>query len=114
MTTINVGFSDGLKKISQWDWPLNKDDGTVKVINTDEKFQVTLEAVYFQPKEIEVKVIGDQLAIRCSREAKDGQIGEIKREISRTYNLPPDVEIPTLKSSLTTKGHLIITANKKK
>lgn len=54
MTTINVNPSDSLKKINQWDWPLNKDDGMVKVVNTDEKFEVALEAVYFQPKEIEV------------------------------------------------------------
>ncbi|CAG9531249.1 unnamed protein product [Cercopithifilaria johnstoni] len=114
MTTINVSLSDSLKKINQWDWPLNKDDGVVKVINTDEKFEVTLEAVYFQPKEIEVKVIGDQLVVRCLREPKEGQFGEIRREISRSYNLPSDVEIKTLKSRLTTKGHLVITADKKK
>lgn len=54
MTTINVNRSDSLKKIDQWDWPLNKNDGKVQVINTDEKFEVVLEAVYFQPKEIEV------------------------------------------------------------
>uniref|UniRef100_A0A8R1TPE2 SHSP domain-containing protein n=1 Tax=Onchocerca volvulus TaxID=6282 RepID=A0A8R1TPE2_ONCVO len=114
MTTINVNRSESLKKIKQWDWPLNKDDGTVNVINTDDKFEVDLEAVYFQPKEIEVKVIGEHLVVRCLRESKEGKIGEVKREISRSYNLPPDVDVPTLKSTLTAKGHLIITADKKK
>uniref|UniRef100_A0A0R3RN51 SHSP domain-containing protein n=1 Tax=Elaeophora elaphi TaxID=1147741 RepID=A0A0R3RN51_9BILA len=116
MTTINVDISDGLKTIDQWDWPLNKDDGMVKVVNTDDKFEVVLEAVYFQAKDIEVKVIGDQLVVRCLREPKDGhgQFGEMRREISRSYSLPPDVEIQTLKSKLTTKGHLVITADKKK
>ncbi|VDK85148.1 unnamed protein product [Litomosoides sigmodontis] len=114
MTTVNVNLPDSLKKINQWDWPLNKNDGMVQVVNTDEKFEAVLEAVYFQPKEIEVKVIGDQLVVRCLREPKEGQFGEIRREISRSYNLPPDVETKTLKSRLTTKGHLVITAAKKK
>ncbi|MCP9265304.1 Heat shock protein Hsp-12.2 [Dirofilaria immitis] len=114
MTTISVNRSESLKKTNQWDWPLNKDDGTVNVINTDQKFEVDLEAVYFEPKEIEVKVIDDHLVVRCMRESKGGKFGEIKREISRSYKLPSDVDIPTLKSTLTTKGHLIITADKKK
>lgn len=54
MTTINVEISDNLKRIDQWDWPLNKNDGKVKVVNTAEKFEVVLEAVYFQPNDIEV------------------------------------------------------------
>lgn len=57
MTNIEIGLSGSLKKIDQWDWPLNKEDGVAKVTDTDEKFEVTLEAVYFQPKEIEVLLI---------------------------------------------------------
>lgn len=41
--------------VEQWDWPLNRGGGIVQVINTDDKFEVTLEAVAFTPKEIEVK-----------------------------------------------------------
>uniref|UniRef100_A0A1I7VJN8 SHSP domain-containing protein n=1 Tax=Loa loa TaxID=7209 RepID=A0A1I7VJN8_LOALO len=112
MTEINVSLPDRSKKINQWDWPLNKDDGKVKVVNTKEKFEVVLEAVYFQPKEIEVKVIDDHLVVHCLRDPKDGS--DIKREIGRSYNLPSDVDIQTLKSKLTSKGHLVITADKKK
>ncbi|OZC08281.1 hypothetical protein X798_04632 [Onchocerca flexuosa] len=61
-----------------------------------------------------VKVIGDHLNVRCLRESKEGKIGETKREINRSYKLPSDVDVPTLKSTLTAKGHLIITADKKK
>ncbi|EJW78285.1 small heat shock protein [Wuchereria bancrofti] len=114
MKAVNVEISDNLKKIDQWDWPLNKNDGKVKVVNTAQKFEVVLEAVYFQPKDIEVKVIGDQLVVRCFREPKEGEIGEIRREISRSYNLPSDIEVKTVKSRFTTKGHLVITADKKK
>ncbi len=38
----------------QWDWPLQHNDGIVKVIHTKDKFQIELEAQYFTPNEIEV------------------------------------------------------------
>lgn len=59
-------------------------------------------------------MIGEQLVVRCLHEARSDQFGEIKREINRTYNLPPDVDVKTLKSNLTARGHLVITADKKK
>ncbi|VDO83138.1 unnamed protein product, partial [Onchocerca flexuosa] len=61
-----------------------------------------------------VKVTGDHLVVRCTRELKEGRFGETKREINRSYKLPSDIDVRTLKSTLTAKGHLIITAEKKK
>lgn len=41
-------------KTEQWDWPLQHNDGVVRVTNTSDKFEVALDAQYFTPKEIEV------------------------------------------------------------
>ncbi|VDM94484.1 unnamed protein product [Onchocerca ochengi] len=97
----------------QWDWPLQHNDDVVKVTNTNDKFEVGLDASFFTPKEIEVKVAGDNLVIHCRHETRADQYGEIKREVSRTYKLPSDVDTKTLTSNLTKRGHLVIAAKKK-
>ncbi|VDN04298.1 unnamed protein product [Thelazia callipaeda] len=97
-----------------WDWPLQHNDGVTKVTNTQELFEVGLDVSFFTPKEIEVKVAGDNVVIHCRHEARTDQYGEISREISRTYKLPPDIDTKSLTSNLTTRGHLIISAKKKK
>ena len=97
----------------QWDWPLQNADGVVKVHNTAEKFEVGLDAAFFTPKEIEVKVSGEELLVNCSHESRNDQFGTIRREIHRAYKLPADVDVSTLQSHLSNRGVLVITANKK-
>uniref|UniRef100_A0AC35TPX1 SHSP domain-containing protein n=1 Tax=Rhabditophanes sp. KR3021 TaxID=114890 RepID=A0AC35TPX1_9BILA len=95
-----------------WDWPLQKNDGIVIINNDVEKFEVGLECSYFSPKEIEINIINDSVVIHCKHESTTSECS-IKREVNRTYKLPKDVDVATLKSHLNNKGTLILTALKK-
>uniref|UniRef100_A0A914DL63 SHSP domain-containing protein n=1 Tax=Acrobeloides nanus TaxID=290746 RepID=A0A914DL63_9BILA len=111
MTTVEVQHNWAA---DQWDWPLQHNDGVVKVHSTPDKWEVGLDASFFTPKEIEVKVVNNALMIHLRHEARTDQHGDVKREISRTYHLPDDVDATTLKSHLSQNGVLTISASKKK
>ncbi|KAF8353663.1 hypothetical protein PRIPAC_95286 [Pristionchus pacificus] len=87
----------------QWDWPLQHNDGVVKVHNDKHKFEVALDAQHFTPSEIQVKVVGNVLDIHFEHQSRPDSLGA----------LPDDVDATTVKSTLSTRGTLVITANKK-
>ncbi|CAJ0579199.1 unnamed protein product, partial [Mesorhabditis spiculigera] len=96
-----------------WDWPLQNHDGVVKVNNTGKTFEVGLDCQFFTPNEIEIKTSGQELLINCRHELRTDSHGTVARQIQRAYKLPEDVDVTTIKSNLTPRGVLIITANKK-
>ncbi|KAI6214756.1 hypothetical protein M3Y94_00306300 [Aphelenchoides besseyi] len=96
------------------DWPLQHNDGVVKVHSTSDRWEIGLDSSFFRPNEIEVKVVGDQLVVHFLHEERTDEHGTVKREINRSYHLPSDIDTSTLKSHLTGRGVLQITAQKKK
>uniref|UniRef100_A0A5S6QC41 SHSP domain-containing protein n=1 Tax=Trichuris muris TaxID=70415 RepID=A0A5S6QC41_TRIMR len=97
-----------------WDWPLQSSEGTARVRNDANGFEVHLEVPYFTPNEIEVKLLGDELVIHCAHTARADQFGSITREVHRSYRLPRDIDPASLKSYLNQRGILTISALKKK
>uniref|UniRef100_A0AC34G411 SHSP domain-containing protein n=1 Tax=Panagrolaimus sp. ES5 TaxID=591445 RepID=A0AC34G411_9BILA len=97
-----------------WDWPLQHNDGVVRVTNNTDKFEVGLDVQFFTPNEIEVKVSGQDILINCRHEVRNDVHGTVTREIHRAYKLPSDVDVSTLKSHLSSRGVLNISAQKKK
>ncbi|EFP12389.1 hypothetical protein GCK72_002416 [Caenorhabditis remanei] len=97
---------------ASWDWPLQHHDGVVKVTNTSEKFEVGLDAGFFGPSDIDVKVNGLEIIIHLRHEDRQTEYGVVNREIHRTYKLPDDVDPSTVKSHLNSAGVLTITAKK--
>uniref|UniRef100_A0A915JG03 SHSP domain-containing protein n=1 Tax=Romanomermis culicivorax TaxID=13658 RepID=A0A915JG03_ROMCU len=97
-----------------WDWPLQSNDGVVHVCDTPEKFEVGLEVHYFSPKEVEVKLTGDELVVHCRHDERSDQHGRVSREVFRSYKIPRTVDHNSLKSYLKPNGILMISADKKK
>ena len=60
-----------------------------------------------------MKVNGESLVVHFRHEVRNDAHGTVAREISRTYKLPSDVDVSTLKSHLTSRGVLTISAQKK-
>ncbi|KAF8362307.1 hypothetical protein PRIPAC_89230 [Pristionchus pacificus] len=96
-----------------WDWPLQANDGVVMVHNDQDKFEVHLDAQYFTPKEIQVRVIGRLIDIKAEHEKRPGDLGDVSRSFARSYKMPDDVNEALVKSSLSPRGILIISAAKK-
>lgn len=61
---------------------------------------------------IQVKVAGSDILINCRHDSRSDEYGSVSREIYRAYKLPTDVDASTLKSHLSSKGLLTITAMK--
>ncbi|CAA92771.1 SHSP domain-containing protein [Caenorhabditis elegans] len=108
MMSVPVMADEGTK----WDWPLQKGDGVVNVLDDDDHFEVGLEAHNFLPKEIEVKNIGELLEIHMEHNVKKDSFGDVSRNITRCYKLPKNVDMKTIKSNLDSHGILHIEARK--
>jgi len=102
---------EGRRPSDNWDWPLAKKDGMVFLKNDSRHFEADLEIPNFRANEVEVKVLNDELVIHAY---KDQGGGRTPREIHRTYKLPPDVDLHSLKSNVKNDGTLQILASKKK
>lgn len=94
-----------------WDWPLQKADGEVSLVNNKKHFEADFEVSTFRPHDIEVKVLGNGLILHFHSEMDIAQ-RTMAREIHRTYKLPPDVDVSTLKTSMKPNGILHIVAKK--
>ncbi len=77
-----------------------------------EHFQVTLNLKSFQPDDIEVTRVDNELKVHAKEQVE--RYGMVfHRELHRSYHLPQDVDVETLKSTLSTAGVLTIEAQRK-
>ncbi|XP_015905645.2 protein lethal(2)essential for life [Parasteatoda tepidariorum] len=81
----------------------------VKLLQKDDKFQIALDTSHYQPEEITVKVIKDQLAISAKHESKNDDCYEF-HEMYRCFSLPDGVDPDTITSRLDASGQLTVEA----
>lgn len=109
----NIEVTHDLPSAGQWDWPLQHNDGVVRLRDLPDHWEIDLDTINFTPKEIEVKVAGDHLIVHCRHEVRNDEHGSISREVFRSYKLPENADTTTIKSHLTSHGVLRISAQKK-
>lgn len=67
----------------------------------------------FKPEELTVKVVDNFVVVEGKHEERSDEHGLVSRHFSRRYQLPVDVDVESLQSSLTSDGVLQLLAVKK-
>jgi HSP20 family molecular chaperone IbpA len=87
------------------------DEDLVK--NEGNKYKIKLNVSHFEPQEITVKTVGNDVVVIGKHDERKDRLGLVSRQFTRRYQLPDDVEPETVVSALTPKGILIIEGLKK-
>jgi len=81
--------------------------------NETNKFVIKLDVSHFSANEITVKTKDNYVIVIGKHEEKEDEDGWVRREFTRRYQVPNDVEIEKLTSHLTPNGVLVIEAPRK-
>lgn len=76
-------------------------------------FELRLDVQQYRPEELNVKLAGNRLSVAGRHEQKQDEHGYVKREFQREVDLPEDVDLESLTSSVSEEGILTIRANVK-
>uniref|UniRef100_A0A6B0UYV3 Putative heat shock-related protein n=1 Tax=Ixodes ricinus TaxID=34613 RepID=A0A6B0UYV3_IXORI len=89
--------------------------GSQAVVESDpNKFALRVDVRHFAPEEITVKTVDNCVVVHGKHEEKSDETGSyVKREFTRRYVLPEDVDPHTVTSSLSAGGLLAVEAPRK-
>merc|ERR1719244_2557913 len=85
-------------------------EGRSDVSTADGMFKITLDVKNFDPEDIKVKTVGDVVEIQGRHEEKKDEHGVVKRDFTRKYNIPSNVDPMTITSALSQDGMLTVQA----
>jgi len=106
---------------SKWTRQESQDGNEViKVKQSDDKFEVTLDVPQYKPEELKVTVINNILSIEgahneAKKETKDEDgafASSVMRQFSRKWTLPPSCDSDKVQSNLSSDGILMVTCPK--
>ncbi|KAK5965487.1 SHSP domain-containing protein [Trichostrongylus colubriformis] len=84
-----------------------------KITDDESKLAISLNVSKFKPEELKVNIDGRTLTIEGQQEVKDGS-SYTMRSFVRQWNLPEDVDVEQIRSTLTENGQLAIEVPKAK
>jgi len=85
-------------------------EGRSDVSTVDGIFKISLDVKNFDPEDIKVKTVGDVVEIQGRHEEKKDEHGVVKRDFTRKYNIPSNVDPMTITSALSQDGMLTVQA----
>ncbi|CAJ0589064.1 unnamed protein product [Cylicocyclus nassatus] len=90
---------------------LHVGNDTQKVIDDDKKFAVSLDVSQLRPEDLKVHLDGRELTVEGKQEHKC-ENSFIHRSFIRKWTLPETVDLESMRTQLSDKGHLCIEAPK--
>ncbi|KOC70251.1 Protein lethal(2)essential for life [Habropoda laboriosa] len=103
-----------LQRYQPYERSVNPESSGTSTVQADKKkFQVTLDVQQFDPEEVTVKVVGNNVMVEGKHEERQDEHGWISRQFARKYLVPEQCDIEQLKSDLSSDGVLTITAPRK-
>merc|ERR1739838_1282943 len=85
-------------------------EGRSDVSTADGIFKISLDVKNFDPEDIKVKTVGDVVEIQGRHEDRKDEHGVVKRDFTRKYNIPSNVDPMTITSALSQDGMLTVQA----
>lgn len=96
-----------------WRSSASADDFGSTVSTTENEYKINLDVQQFQPEEITVKVIGNNvIKVEGKHEEKEDEHGMISRHFVRKYVFPKGYDLDNIVSNLSSDGVLSIVAPK--
>ena len=73
-------------------------------------FSVKLDVTHFEPEDIAIKVVGNDLMVTGKHGERLDENGFVSRQFTRRYELPKDIDLEKITSKMSTDGKLMIEA----
>ncbi|KAJ1349296.1 hypothetical protein KIN20_004788 [Parelaphostrongylus tenuis] len=112
-TQYAASHPSGRSSGTMLEYPYKKSEGyskigpQLKIVDNESKFAVSLDVSKFKPENLKVKLDGHHLTIEGKEELKEKN-GYSAKAFIRQFELPEDVNLNAIRSSLTDSGQLSV------
>jgi len=79
-----------------------------QVTTENGQWKLALNVRFFEPEDLKIKTVGDQVEINAKHNEKQDAEGSVCREFTRKYHLPEGVDPLDVKCDLSADGILLV------